>query len=337
MLIPVCDDMYTEAACKLNEMDEGWERIRDAVIKRLMQYDGTIKLWSATRRHHPLFQKLPHTLFYGDDSQSYFTLKRLAIPTNLLEARKEFRTAIKTGQTQAIKPDASNIVSDWNFQKDTRRRLFKALKIASHMTPRAATNSRIFSAMVKHSLQTELLADLEINAHSMGLIKNDEDYDFSNVIHKFQEPTEKMIPISFVTTYKTTLYAICPKYIAPATMWDSEPIQQISRKDAAVEYNVVIQNLNTAWPKRFDKIHDFDHRIPIKDVLPENYDLSKVKVFRSSSKWAKIARGEHEFPEDDTSNDDDWNGFKSFQEKKIDMKGLRPRKNAMNLADVDVL
>ena len=333
VLIPICDDLYAETACKQNGMDEGWERVRDAVVKRMMQYDGTTKLWSATRRHHPLYQQLPHTIYYGDESQSYFTLKRLAIPTNLLEARKEFRTAVKTGQTQALKPDAANIISDWSFQRDTRRRLFKALKIASHMTPRAATNSRIFATLVKHSLQTELLSDLEINAHSMGLINNNEDYDFSNVIHKFQEPSERMIPMSFITAYKTSLYARCPKYIAPATMWDSEPIQSIVRKDAAVEYSFIVQNLITAWPRRFDKLHDFDHQVPIKDVLPENFDLSKVKVFRSNSKWAKIARGEHDFPENDNNEADDWIGYKSLQEKKIDMKGLRPRKNATNLAE----
>ena len=134
-----------------------------------MQYDATIKIWSATRRHHPLFQQLPHTIYYGDDSNSYFTLKRLSIPTNLVEARKEFRLAIKTGQTQAFKPEAVNVTSDWNFQRETRRRLFKAMKIASHLTPRAATNSRIFSTMVKHSLQTELLMDIEMNAFLLGI------------------------------------------------------------------------------------------------------------------------------------------------------------------------
>ena len=276
---------------------------------------------------------MPHTIFYGENSLSYFNLRRLGISTDIMMARKEFRNFIRTGKGQAFKPEAANVLENWNFQRAIRGRLYKAVTIASHVIPRAAVNSKIISDLVRHSLKTELLEDLEKNTWSMGLMFNDEDRLFSDAIRKFQEPTEKMLPLSFTTTYKTSLYAECPKYIAPATIWDSEPVTGMITKDAAVEFAFLVRNLVTAWPRRFDRLHDYDHTIPIKDVLPTNFDCSKVRVMRSDSNWAKIVRGEQDFPVDESTNGDDWKGYRIFAEKKIDAKGLRPRRNAINFAE----
>ena len=335
-LIPINDNMhadFAEKACRLVGVDEGWEKVRNSVVRRVMQFDSTIKLWDATRRHHPLYQKLPHTIYYGENSLNYFNLRRLGVSTDIVAARKEFRNFIRTGKSQAFKPEAANVLENWNFQRNIRGRLYKAMTIASHVIPRAAINSKIISDLVRHSLKTELLEDLEKNTWSMGLMYNDEDRLFSDVIRRFQEPTEKMVPLSFTTTYKTSLYAECPKYIAPATIWDSEPVSGIITKDAAVEFAFVVRNLVTAWPRRFDRLHDFDHTIPIKDVLPENFDCSKVQVNRSDSKWAKIIRGDQEIPVEGSLDGDDWKGYRIFVEKKMDMKGLRPRRNAINMAE----
>ena len=329
VFIPTVDNMFAETACRLTGDDSGWERIRNGTIKRIMQFDSTIKLWDATRRRHPLFQQLPHTIFHGMDSDHFFKLRRLSIPTDLKTARREFRKIVKTGQDQMIGHDAENILKSWNFNLELRRRLMKGLLISSYVLPRAAINSRILGSVVKHSLRTELLHDLEVNAYSMGLIENSEDFRFCDIIRKFQEPTEKFLPLTFTTTYKTSLYAWCPKYITPARLWDSEPIKGMVKKDAAVEFSVVVRNLVTPWPRKFDGLHDFNHRIPIREVLPENIDASKIKVRRSDSMWAKISRGEPGIPVESEDFEYGWKGAKNFQETKIEERGLKLRKNAL--------
>ena len=174
--------------------------------------------------------------------------------------------------------------------------------------------------------------DLDKNVNSMGMINNREDFKFSDVIRKFQEPTEKHLPLTFTTTYKTSMYAMTSKYISPAKMWDSEPIQGMVQKDAAVEFNFIVRNLVTAWPRKFDALHDFDHETPIKEVLPENTEISKVEVRRSDSIYAKIIRGEVcTFPSVEALEEVGfgWKGIRGFTEKTlIDVKGLRVRKNA---------
>lgn len=106
-------------------------------------------------------------------------------------------------------------------------------------------------------------------------------------------------------------------------MWDSEPIQGMTVRDAAVEFNFIIQNLTTAWPRKFDALHDFDHEKPIREVLPENMDMSKIMVKRSSSMWAKIIRGEEDLPEEEEKKENDWKGVRGLKEKTIDIRGLR--------------
>ena len=100
--------------------------------------------------------------------------------------------------------------------------------------------------------------------------------------------------MNFITTYKTSLYSSCPKYITPAALLDVKIADGTEKKDAAVEINCVIQNLTTAWPRKYDALHDFHHGIPVKDVLPNGADLSKISVKRSNSAWAKILRNESE-------------------------------------------
>ena len=328
VLIPTTDNLYAETTSKVSCGDNGWERIRNSTLRRIMEYDSTVKLWSTTKRGHPLFQQLPHTIFYGKDSEHYFRLRRLNIPTDLKSARTEFKTLIKTGQSQAIKPFAENFISDWNFNLEMRRRLFKALMISSFVMPRSTINSRILQTMVDHSLKTELLHDIETNAYSMGLVSNSEDLRFSEVIRKFQEPSERFLPMAFLTTYKSSIYAIKSKYISPAKLWDSEPIQGMTSKDAAVEFNFIIRNLTTPWPRKYDSLHEFDHGMPIREVLPENMDLGKVMVRRSDSIWAKIARGEEQIPEEEEKKETEWAGTKIFKEKVMNTKGLKLRKNA---------
>ena len=182
--------------------------------------------------------------------------------------------------------------------------------------------------MVGHSLKTELLNDIEINAYSLGLVSNSEDLRFSEVIRKFQEPSEKNLPLSFLTTYKSTIYAVRSKYLPAARMWDSEPIPGMPIKDAAVEFNFIIRNLTTPWPRKFDMLHEFDHMKPIRDVLPDNTDLGKISVRRSDSIWAKIIRGETSLPNEEEKEDTEWLGTKGFKERTLDTKGLRLRKNA---------
>ena len=329
ILIPMEDNMHAEATCEMSYEGNGWEMIRNRALRRVMEYDSTVKLWNATRKGHPLYQQLPHTIYYGNNSEHYFRLRRLNVPTELKMARLEFKNLMKTGKKQIIKPYAENILADWDFNLEIRRRIFKTLMVSSHVLPRAAVNSKILSLLVKHSLQTELLKDIEVNAYSMGLISNSEDFRFGEVVRKFQEPSEMYIPLSFTTTYKSSLYAIRSDRIEPARMWDSEPLPGVVKKDAAVEFNFIVQNLITAWPRRFDRLHNFSHEIAIRDVLPENMDLSKVSVKRSESIWAKIIRGENEFP-NERDEMMEWMGTKGFRERTIDIRGLRLRKNANN-------
>ena len=89
VLIPTTDNLYAETTSKMSCGNNGWERIRNSTLRRVMEFDSTIKLWNATRRGHPLFQQLPHTIFYGKDSENYFRLRRLNVPTNLKSAREE--------------------------------------------------------------------------------------------------------------------------------------------------------------------------------------------------------------------------------------------------------
>lgn len=321
--------MAAETTCEMSFNGNGWERIRNSVLRRVMEYDSTIKLWDATRKGHPLFQKLPHTICYGNDTEHYFRLRRLNVPTDMKSARTEFKNLIRTGHTQAIKPYAENIISDWNFNLGLRRRLFKALMISSHVLPRSTVNSSVMQTTVRHSLQTELLHDVETNAYSMGLVSNSEDLRFSNVIRKFQEPAEKFVPLDFLTTYKSSIYAVKTPQLPFARLWDSEPILGMTMKDAAVEFNFLIQNLTTAWPRKFDTLHDFNHDIAIRDVLPENAELGKISVRRSDSNWAKIIRNEDHIPDKEIKEETEWLGTRGFKERKMDIRGLRQRKNAV--------
>ena len=115
VLIPTVDNMFAETASRMSEHGEGWERIRNSTINRVMQYDSTVKLWDATRRRHPLFQQLPHTIYHGNDSEHYLRLRRLNIPTELKTARKEFRNLIKLGHNQSVGYDMENTLGKWNF------------------------------------------------------------------------------------------------------------------------------------------------------------------------------------------------------------------------------
>ena len=328
VLIPTADNLLTDATCENSHEGLGWERIRNCTMKRVMEYDSTVKLWNAAKKRPPLYQQLPHTIFYGNDTEQFFRLRRLNIPMDAKRARAEFKNLMKTGHNQAIKPDAENVLNDWSFNVGLRRRLCKAIFISSHVSPRLALNSRILQTTVKHSLQTELLHDIQTNAYSMGTITNSEDFKFCGVIRKFQEPTERHLPMSFTTTYKSTLYAVNSPKIAPAVMWDSEPIKGMVKRDAGVEFNFIIQNLITAWPRKFDSLHDFDHQRPIKEVLTENIDASKVTVKRSNSLWARIIRGEEQIPDEEERSNCEWTGVKGVKEKAIDVRGLRQRKNA---------
>ena len=328
ILIPTNDNLYAETTSKMSCGSNGWERVRNSALRRVMEYDSTVKLWNATKRGHPLYQKLPHTIFYGKDSEHYFRLRRLNVPTDMKSARTEFKNMIKTGQNQAIKPFAENFVTDWNFNLEMRRRLFKALMISSHVMPRSTINSKILQTMVDHSLKTELLHDVETNAYSLGLVTNSEDLRFSGVIRRFQEPSEKFLPLSFLTTYKSSIYAARSSYLPAARMWDSEPIPGMLIKDAAVEFNFIIRNLTTPWPRKYDMLHEFDHSKPIRDVLPENTDLGKISVRRSDSIWAKICRGEDLLPSEEEKKETEWLGTRMLKESVINLKGLRPRKNA---------
>lgn len=329
VLVPLCDNIQAEVTCKDSVEGQGWERIRNSVLDSCMKFDSTIKLWSAARKTSTLFQNLPHTIFYGDElsTPNYFRLRRLEIPCTMKTARREYKSAVQ--RLQGERADAELL--KWNFDANKRRRLLKILRIASHVTPRAAISSRCVDNHVRHSLKTELLRNIETNCNNLGLLTMAEDYNFSNIIRKYQEPTEINLPLSFTTCYKTSLYASKPPTLSPATMLDSEPISGPQKKAAGVEFNFIIQNLVSAWTKKFDGLHDFSHRIPIKEVLPENTNLDNITVKRSCSNWAKMLRNESDgIPSDDEINRLEWKGKRNFNAITIDANILRTRRNAVN-------
>ncbi len=327
VLIPTNENMNTEIASKFSTYGNGWERIRNQTVKRLMEYDSTVKLWTATRKGHPMHQPLPHTIYYDDKPECYDRLRRLEIPFGHVAARKELRRVMHSlhGATY------SDFMTKWEHSEDLRRRLLKAVRIASHVAPKSSTSSKNLSNLVVHSLKTELLKNIEVNAYNLGYVTEDEDYDFRRAVAAFQEPTERLIPLAFTTTYKTSLYAHCPEYLNPAAVLDVKTPDGYTKSNAAIEINVVIQNLLTPWPRKYDCVHDFTHHKAIKDVLPKNVDISKIEVKRSSSIWAKILRGEADNIEELKQLEElDWKGKRGFTEQAIDIGGLKLRKNATN-------
>ena len=328
ILIPTNDNMSSELTCKRSICGNGWERIRNCVVKRTMEYDSTVKLWSATQKGHPLHQPLPHTIYYEDKPECYDTLRRLGIPFGHKAARKELRRVLNLMHG----PYCADILANWELEKGTRVKLLKALRIASHVTPKVANSSKNLSKLVKHSLKTELLDNIETNAYNLGYVMKTEDYNFRKAISSFQEPTERLIPMSFTTTYKTSLYAYCPESISPAVMYDVETRDGYKKNDAALEINVVIQTLTTAWPKKYDSLHEFDHTRAIKDVLPEGTDLTKINVRRNNSIWGRIIRNEAgELYDLESYEKEYWKGDRVFVEKTIDACGLRMRNDAVNM------
>ena len=292
-----------------------------------MQYDSTIKLWDATRKTSTLYQNLPHTIFYGNElsTANYFKLRRLEIPCTLKQARKEFRDNAQ--KFHGVRAD-ENLLK-WNFDLNRRRRLLKILRIASFVVPKSITKSNSLNRHIRHSLQTELLKNVETNCNNMGLITATEDYSFRDVIRKFQQPTEINLPLSFTTCYKTSLYSMKPTTLIPATMLDSEPTNGNIKKSAGVEFNFIIQDLVTAWVTKYDRVHDFWHHIPMKTVLPENTNLDKIIVRRSSSNWARMLRndsGNLSTQEEVAANK--WKGKRNFNEINLHSSILKTRRNA---------
>ena len=328
VLVPLCDNIQAEVTCKDSFGGNGWERIRNSVLENCMQYDSTVKLWNAARKTSTLFQNLPHTIFYGNEpsTANYFKMRRLEIPCTAKTARREYKKAV-----QKLKDDkASEDLLKWNFDSNRRSRLLKILRISSFITPRSAISSRCIDDHVRHSLKTELLRNIETNCNNLGLILVAEDYNFRNIIRKYQEPTEVNLPLSFTTCYKTSLYASKPTTLTPATMLDSEPLPGLLTKSTGVEFNFVIQNLVTAWVKKYDRLHDFTHQIPIKEVLPEGTNLNNITVKRSCSIWAKALRNETDaIPTKDDLNRMEWKGKRNFDTVTIDANILRTRKNAV--------
>ena len=329
VLLPITSNMTAETAITTENGDQGWERIRNTTIRRVMEFDSTIKLWDVNRRLHPLYQKLPHSIMHDGRSNYHFILRRLDIPTDLSEARKEFRNLTKSGSSSRLRAGAENILTNWNHNELIRKRLLRCLKIASNVVPKMATCSPKFTKMVRHSLKTELLKDVEMNAHNMGMTTDCEEPEFSFCIRHFQEPTEKFLPMNFTTTYKTSLYAVLPKAVSPAVIYDFD-YGKIGKKDNAIEMNFMVQNLVTAWPRRFDKVHDMTHETPIKDVLPETCNSTKVNIMHSDSVIAKLIRKPDETQYPMTVPSVNWTGKRSFREITINPKGLKMRKNAVS-------
>ena len=329
VLVPLGDNIQSEVLSRNSTGGNGWERIRNCVLESCMQFDSTVKLWSATKKSSTLYQDMPHTIFYGSElsTENYFKLRRLEIPCSLTNARREIKGAIKklNGET------ADQRLLNWNFDRTERRRLLKILRIASFVTPKAAIKSRNLDNHVRHSLKAELIKNIEINCNNMGLITAAEDLDFRNIIRKFQEPTENNLPLSFTTCYRSSLYAYKPTTLQPAIMLDSEPRLGPIKKSAGVEFNFVIQNLVSAWIKKYDQLHDFSHRIPIKQVLPANTDLDKVTVKRSCSNRAKMIRNEaDDIPTPNEIDKSKWKGRRNFEDISIESNTLRYRRNATN-------
>ena len=329
VLIPLVGNIQADLTCKNSVGGNGWERIRNCVLKSCMQFDSTVKLWNAARKTSTLFQNLPHTIFYGTEptTATYFKLRRLEIPFTMKSARREYKNAV----SKLKGPEEDDSFLNWNFNIGKRRRLQKILRISSHMMPRAAVSSCCVNNHVQHSLRTELLRNIEINCENLGLFTVTEDYNFSNTIRKFQEPTEVNLPLSFTTCYRSSLYAAKPSTLNPAIMWDSNsPYWQ--KKSAGVEFNFIIQNLISAWTKKYDQLHDFSHKIPIKTVLPESTNLESVIVKRSCSNWAKTLRNEAGcIPSSEENKGSEWKGKRNFDVVSIDSNILRTRRNANTL------
>ena len=327
VLIPLGENIQSEVLSRNSTGGNGWERIRNCVLESCMQFDSTVKLWSATKKTSTLYQDMPHTIFYGSElsTENYFKLRRLEIPCSLTNARREIKGAIRKLNGEA----ADRMLLNWNFDPNERRRLLKILRIASHVTPKAAIKSKNLDKHVRHSLKAELLKNIEINCNNLGFITAAEDTNFRNIIRKFQEPTENNLPLSFTTCYRSSLYAAKPATLHPATMLDSEPKNGPIKKSAGVEFNFVVQNLVSAWIRKYDQLHDFSHRIPIKMVLPENTDLDKVVVRRSCSNRAKMIRNEdNDIPTSDELLKSQWKGRRNFEEITISSNILRFRRNA---------
>ena len=335
VLLPITSNMAAETAITTDNGDQGWERIRNITIRRVMEYDSTIKLWDVNKRLHPLYQKLPHSIMHNGSSNHHFILRRLNIPTDLSEARKEFRNLTKSGSSSRLKAGAENILTNWNHNDLIRKRLLRCLKIASNVVPKMATCSPKFTKMVRHSLKTELLKDVEMNAHNMGLAMDFEEPEFSFCIRHFQEPTEKFLPMNFTTTFKTSLYTVLPKAISPAVIFDFD-YNEIGKRDNAIEMNFVVQNLVSAWPRRFDKMHDITHETTLKDVLPESCSTAKVNIMHSNSTVAKLIRKPDEVQDLSAPLNANWMGTRNFNELRINPKGLRMRKDAVSDLNVQV-
>ena len=327
VLVPLMDNIQAEVTSRNSFEGNGWERIRNAVLDSCMQYDSTIKLWDATRKTSTLYQNLPHTIFYGNElsTANYFKLRRLEIPVALKQARREFRDTAQ--KFHGVRAD-ENLLK-WQFDLNRRRRLLKILRIASFVLPKSITKSNSLNRHIRHSLQAELLKNVETNCNNMGLVTAAEDYLFRDVIRKFQEPTETNLPLSFTTCYKTSLYAMKPSTLIPATMLDSEPMNGNIKKSAGVEFNFIIQNLVTAWVKKYDQVHDFSHHTPMKTVLPDNTDLDKIIVRRSNSNWARMFRNEAgNLPTQEEIIKNEWKGKRNFDEINLHSSILRTRRNA---------
>ena len=187
--------------------------------------------------------------------------------------------------------------------------------------------------MVRHSLKTELLKDVEMNAHNMGMTFDCEEPEFSFCIRHFQEPTEKFLPMSFTTTFKTSLYTVLPKAISPAVIFDYN-FERIGKRDNAIEMNFVVQNLVTAWPRRFDKVHDLTHETPIKDVLPESCSSTKVNTMHSNSAIAKLIRNPDGFQDTMAPLNANWTGKRNFKEVTINPIGLKLRRNGVSETNI---
>ena len=325
VLIPLNDNMMAETASKMSIEGNGWERIRNSVVESVMQYDSTVKLWDATRRDSTLFQPLPHTIYYEDKDDYYFKLQRKGIPFSLKEARREYKNAI-----QLIHAGRDgNHLDSWNFNAHMRRRLTKILKITSHVNPRSAIYSNSLNRNVRHSLKTELLNILEVNTGNLGLLTKGNDTVFANLISDFQKPTEEQLALTFTTCYKTSIYANCPAQLIPAVMYDSN-VDGKMKNCTAVEFEFILQNLVTAWIRKFDNMHLFSHETAIRDVLDESSITDDLEVLRSNTTTANRIRNSIDENKLDDCHEPTWSGFRRFREFRIkkDKDGLRERINA---------
>ena len=324
VLVPMNSNINAETNSKMSMNGYGWERIRNSVVDTCMKYDSTVRLWDATRKESPLFQKLPHTIYYEDNDQHYFKLRRLGLPYSLKTARREYRRESQILHGDRARPHLEN----WNFNQQIRERLDRMLKLASNILPRSAIHSNNLGKNVRHTLKTELLKNIELNCNNMGFQVGVEDGDFCNSIRKFQEPTELNLPLTFTTCYKTSLYANFPRKLCPATMWDVSNGMKIVKPNAGVSFDFIIQTLTTAWLRKYDFMHEFSHTTPIKSLMTKNEDLEKTKVNKSNTVWARLIReDEIELTENEQFP---WKGCRNFNEIVLDSRGLKPRRNAQS-------